>query len=102
MPGEEKYSPEEIEDGKVLAAIGYVGILFLVPLLVKPENKFCRDHAKQGLVCALAAIPVLVPFIGWMWGVFVVTCAVMGFFAAYNGEYKPLPLFGALAEKITI
>lgn len=101
MTGEREYSPEEIEDGKMLAAIGYIGILFLVPLLVKPENKFCRDHARQGFVCALAGLGVLIPFIGLLWGVFVVTCAVMGFLAASDGKYKPLPLFGPLAEKIT-
>ena len=30
---------KEIQDGKIFAVIGYLGILCLIPLLVKKENK---------------------------------------------------------------
>jgi uncharacterized membrane protein len=96
-----EFTPEEIEDGKLFSAIGYLGILFLVPLLAKPENKFCRAHAKQGLVMAIAWILVVIPFIGWLWGIFLLVCLIMGAIAAFNGKYQKLPLFGAIAEKLT-
>lgn len=95
------FTPEEIEEGKLFSAIGYLGILFLVPLLAKPENKFCRAHAKQGLVLAIAWIPAIIPFIGWLWWIFVLICMVMGIVAAAGGKYTKLPLFGAIAEKLT-
>jgi uncharacterized membrane protein len=96
-----EFSAEEIEDGKTFAGIGYLGILFLVPLLAKPENKFCRAHAKQGLVLCIAWIPAIIPFIGWLWGLFVLICMIMGLIAAFGGKYQKLPLFGAIAEKLT-
>ncbi len=40
----------EVDEGKALAAIGYLGILFLIPLLAKKDNKFCQHHGKQGAV----------------------------------------------------
>jgi len=42
-----EFSEQEIEEGRALAGIGYLWILFLVPLLAKPDNKFCKAHAKQ-------------------------------------------------------
>lgn len=96
-----EFSAEEIEDGKTFAGIGYLGILFLIPLLAKPENKFCRAHAKQGLVLCIAWILAVIPFIGWLWGIFVLVCMIMGLIAAFNGRYQKLPLFGVIAEKLT-
>ena len=96
-----EFSAEEIEDGKTFAGIGYLGILFLIPLLAKPENKFCRAHAKQGLVLCIAWILAVIPFIGWLWGIFVLVCMIMGLIAAFNGKYQKLPLFGMIAEKLT-
>jgi uncharacterized membrane protein len=97
----QEFSAEEIEDGKTFAGIGYLGILFLIPLLAKSENKFCRAHAKQGLVLCIAWILAVIPFIGWLWGIFVLVCMIMGLIAAFNGKYQKLPLFGAIAEKLT-
>ena len=96
-----EFSAAEIEDGKTFAGLGYLGILFLIPLLAKPENKFCRAHAKQGLVLCIAWIPVVIPIIGWLWGLFVLVCMIMGLIAAFGGKYQKLPLFGAIAEKLT-
>ena len=96
-----EFSAAEIEDGKTFAGLGYLGILFLIPLLAKPENKFCRAHAKQGLVLCIAWIPVVIPIIGWLWGLFVLVCMIMGLIAAFGGKKQKLPLFGAIAENLT-
>jgi len=95
------FTQEEIDDGKTFAGIGYLGILFLIPLLAKPDNKFARAHAKQGLVLCIAWIPVVIPFIGWLWGIFCLVCMIMGLIAAFGGKYQKLPLFGSIAEKLT-
>jgi uncharacterized membrane protein len=95
------FTQQEIDDGKTFAGIGYLGILFLLPLLAKPDNKFCRAHAKQGLVLCIAWILAVIPFIGWLWGIFVLICMIMGLIAAFGGRYQKLPLFGSIAEKLT-
>ncbi len=94
------FTAAEIEDGKVFAGIGYLGILFLIPLLAKKENNFCKAHAKQGLVLFVAWIPVLIPFVGWLWGVFCLVCMIIGLINAFSGKYTKLPLLGGIAEKI--
>ena len=94
------FTQQDIDDGKVFAGLGYFGILFLIPLLAKPDNKFCRAHAKQGLVLCIGWILAVIPFIGWLWGVFCLVCMIMGLINGFSGKYAKLPLFGSIAEKL--
>lgn len=117
---EQKILPPEIDEGKTLAAIGYLGILFLVPLLAKKENKFCQFHGKQGAVLfgmevigaivliILSVVLGFVPCAGWavslvLWLAFWV-CAlglsIWGLVMALKGEYWKMPVIAPLAEKV--
>lgn len=65
-----KADAKEIEEGKAFAAVGYIWVLFLVPLLAAKENKFAKFHGKQGTVlfgagtvCGIVAIVLLVVLI---------------------------------------
>jgi uncharacterized membrane protein len=124
MPEEKEKTPEapkpdakEIEEGKTYAAIGYLGILFLIPLLAAKDNKFAQFHAKQGMVlfiafiiCAIiASILFIIPIIGWFllgplaWLiVFIggVVLAIMGIVKALQGEYWKMPVLGGWAEQL--
>jgi len=97
-----EFTPEDIEDGKVFSAIGYLGILFLVPLLAKPDNKFCRAHAKQGLILFVAWIICgIIPFVGWFIGwpiIFVL--AIIGLVKAAQGQFWKVPWLGDIAAKL--
>ena len=37
-----KFDPKDVEDHKVMAALSYVGILFLIPLLVLTQSRFAQ------------------------------------------------------------
>jgi hypothetical protein len=38
--------PKDVADNKLVAALSYIWILFLIPLLAKRDSKFCQFHAK--------------------------------------------------------
>jgi uncharacterized membrane protein len=117
---EQKVLPPEIEEGKTLAAIGYLVILFLVPLLAKKENKFCQFHGKQGAVLfgfeviafiILIILTFILSFVSrvggvlttLLWLVFwvcVVGLSVWGLVMALKGEYWKMPVIAPLAEKL--
>ncbi|MEO0146308.1 MAG: hypothetical protein ABIM19_05695, partial [candidate division WOR-3 bacterium] len=42
--------PKVIEEGKGLAWLSYLGILFLVPLFVQRTNPYSMFHVRQGMV----------------------------------------------------
>lgn len=101
---------KDIQDNKAMAALSYIGILVLIPLLAKKDSKFAQFHAKQGLVNFIAliisSIIFVVPFIGWLIGgiayiVFLVL-AIMGIIAAAQGQYKSLPILSKFSHMMNI
>ena len=89
---------------KLLAAISYIGILFLVPLLAAKDDAFARFHANQGLVLFLVGIVLgiigIIPFVGpiiaGIGGIVTFVFAILGIINAINGAMKPLPLIGGI------
>jgi len=66
-PEAPKAGDKEIEEGKTFAGIGYLGILFLVPLLAAKDNKFAKFHGKQGMVlCGAGIVGGIVAVILWV------------------------------------
>ena len=99
-----------VEEGKIFAVIGYLGILCLAPLLLKKENKFALFHGKQGLVLFLgevaSGIISVVPFIGWLVGFlgFLVLgiLSLVGIIQALMGSYWKMPVVSDIADKFNI
>jgi uncharacterized membrane protein len=105
---------KDVEDNKVIAAIGYLWILCLVPLLGKKSSKFAQHHGKQGLVLTVVSIIlwvvgfilVFIPIIGWLvlfvaW-ITLIVLAVMGIIKSLNGEMWEMPILGEYAKKIKL
>ena len=96
-----------IEEGKIWAFIGYWGILFLVPLLAKKENKFAFFHGKQGLVLFVLWIIFwiigFIPVVGIISTIGFLLCiilAIVGMIMALQGKTWKMPILGDIAEKI--
>ena len=100
------FDHKDIEDNKVLAAISYLWILWLVPFLVKKDSAFAMAHAKQGLVLFIIEIAGLlvfwIPFIGWLLWLAVVIAAIIAFIKALQGEYCEIPGVKEIAKKINL
>jgi len=107
-----EFKTEVVDSGdpKVIAAIGYLWILFLVPLLYKKNDPLCLHHGKQGLVLfvfsilisIISAIPVigwLVGFVGWL---AVLGLTILGIINALRGDMWEMPYLGKFAKKIKI
>lgn len=103
-----KVSKKDIDDGKSIAWLSYLGLFLLIPLLVKPENTFCKHHAKQGLVMLLLwiAVSILSPFIGIVAPLAFLALAVIsivGIIQSLSGIYWKAPLgIYQLAQKFKI
>lgn len=101
---------KDIEDNKILAIIGYIGLLCLVPLLLKKESPYAQYHGKQGLVLLIVWVVVnmvaIVPILGWLVMIFGnILCVILmlvGILHAANGEMKELPVIGEYAGKLNL
>lgn len=106
--------PEEnkdVKEGKIWAIIAYLGILCLLPLLLKKENKFVLYHAKQGLVLFIGEFAVLIictvipplsiilgPIFTLIFGIY----SLIGIIQTLMGKYWKAPIISKWAEKISI
>ena len=105
---------KDTQDNRLVAAMGYLFILCLLPLLGKKESKFAQFHGKQGLALTIGAVVLwfagfvlaFIPFLGWLamflgW-IALVVLAIMGIMNALAGKYWEMPFFGKYAKEIKL
>lgn len=106
-------TPQEdliVKEGKIFALLSYFGILCLIPLLLKKDNKFAFFHGKQGLVIfifeVIAAFFNIVPLIGQLvWVIALLYFTVVSIIAIIQvlmGKYWRVPIIAPLADKIAL
>ena len=107
-----KFYANRVKDGissvassnnRLVAALSYLSILFLLPRLFCPEDEFARYHGRQGLTLFVFgiicdAISAAFP-IGWLLSLFRLYCIYKGMSNALNGLKLPLPYIGKYGEK---
>ncbi len=106
MPTKIEPDKKDIEENKAIAALGYVWVLCLLPLLLKRNSKFAQFHGKQGLVLfiieVIGSFIFAIPILGWALFVIVVVLAVLGAKNAWEGRYWQMPIFGHFVSKLNL
>lgn len=93
-----------IKDNKMIAVLSYLGILVVVPLLLKSEDAFVKFHVKQGIILVIGWIigMVLYPFmgLGFLIHITIVVFSIMGIINVSEEKMKDLPFVGEMAKKL--
>jgi len=113
-------NPEDVERGRLLAAVAYLPGLCFLGLLGAPENAFIGFHARQGFLLfvleialviffgiydgTLGRIPFVGPFVGYLvkfviWTTILLVTAFAAAKAA-SGEITRLPYLGDYVERV--
>ena len=85
------FDPKDVEESKVLACLSYVGILFLLPMLMRKDSKFCQEHARQGIVMFIAGLLGVIPVVGWIWAIVVLVVDVIAIINTLQGKFWKIP-----------
>lgn len=83
-------------DTKTTGIVAYLTWIGLLIAFLAGDKEGAKFHINQALVIFLFSLLVAIPFIGWIWGIFMFVCWIMGFIGAINGEEKPVPLIGGI------
>lgn len=102
---------KDVEENRYLAAISYLFVLCLVPLLLKKKSHFAQFHAKQGLVLTICWFVIwilgAIPLLGWLiimplGNLLMIILSVLGVLNTLAGKYWKLPYLYQYAEKIKL
>lgn len=101
---------EKQANDHLISAIGYLGILCLLPLLLRRDSEFAQHHGKQGLLLFVVWLVLwvgnIVPFFGqiaWVLGsIALVILGIMGIINALQGKKWEMPLLGPYAKQIKL
>lgn len=98
-----QFDTKDVAQNKAMAALSYVGILVLVPLLAKKDSKFAQTNAKQGVVTLIAMILVgWIPVIGWLLAAVIIVVDLIALISALQGKFWKVPLAYDLSKKLNI
>ncbi len=96
-----------IDENRLVAALSYLWILFLVPLLSgHKKDPFVNFHLRQGIALFILSVIVSfiawIPVIGWLIALLFSVLSVYAFIQALMGNKWKLPYIGQYAEKINV
>ncbi|MEO0249314.1 MAG: hypothetical protein ABIN58_07155 [candidate division WOR-3 bacterium] len=122
--------PKAVEEGKGLAWLSYLGILFLVPMLMYRQNPYVMFHVRQGIVLlglwivgfVIGILQIIlhiivgmidIPYAGCCVDaglgvvqiavyIFALVLSIIGIVKSLGGELWKMPLLGGIAEKIKL
>ena len=106
MPGKKSndhsFKQEDIDAHRITAALSYLWILCLIPLLTAKKSGFAQHHAKQGLILFILSFFGWVPFFGWIISLAIVIVSVLGLVKCLNGESWEIPFVHDWSHKIKL
>lgn len=96
------FDKKDIDENKLIAALSYLGLLCLIPLLAKKDSKFAQEHGKQGLVLLIAWMVIwvvgIIPILGWIVGfigsIVLLIVNLIALVKALMGEFWEIPVLG--------
>lgn len=101
-----QFDSNDIAATKSLAWLSYLGIFFIIPMLVNKNSAYSKFHVNQGIVYLIstvimyiiAMVCAIIPYIGIFLSlviyIFIFVLAIMGIVNAASGKAKKLPLIG--------
>lgn len=121
------FTESDINSNRNIAALSYVGILFLIPLARAKDSNFCKVHSRQGTavffysliisLITLASVMGLRWLVLWELGlsyiiynilagavgiamlILILVPVFSGAVAAFSGEYSSVPIVGKFVNK---
>ncbi|HCC21943.1 hypothetical protein A2480_03670 [Candidatus Uhrbacteria bacterium RIFOXYC2_FULL_47_19] len=94
------------DEQRLIAALSYIGILFLVPLLYSKKDEEIKFHLQQGIVLFVVDVVAIlvgwIPIIGWLLVLFALAASIYGFIQAWQGVRWEIPFLHKYARQIRL
>ncbi len=81
-------------NAKTTGIVAYFSWIGLGVAILAGDREGAKFHINQSLVIWLFSLLRHIAGVGWIWGIFILICWIMGLAAAINQEEKEVPLIG--------
>jgi len=100
------FDKKDIEENKYVAALSYLFLLCVIPLLLKKDSPFAQANAKQGVslsvIWVVGMLVFWIPFFGWLLWVMLFLVNLIGLIKTLSGEYWEIPVVKDISDKINL
>lgn len=83
-------------DAKTTGIVAYLTWIGLLIAFLAGDKEGAKFHLNQALVILLFGLLGAIPFVGWIWDVFMIVCWFIGFIGACQGQENEVPLIGKI------
>ena len=94
-----QYQPNNSENAKVASIlcywIGFIGWLIAFCISDR-KDPYVKSHLNQSLVINLFGLLTWIPVLGWIWGIFILICRIIGTVNAAQDKNGEVPLIGKI------
>ena len=87
---------ENMLSARTTGLVAYLTWIGFIIALIIGDRKNAMFHINQALIVNLFALLSAVPFVGWIWSLFMLVCWIMGLVYACREQEKEVPLIGRL------
>jgi uncharacterized membrane protein len=106
QPTSAQQPDRDVEENKIVAALSYLNILFLIPLFLKRESRFAQFHAKQGLVMFIlffaGQLIFWIPLFGWALFLLWLGADAVALVRTLQGQLWEIPIVNEWSKKISL
>lgn len=81
---------------KTTSLVAYLTWIGLLIAFLAGDREGAKFHLNQALVIMLFGLLGMIPFIGWIWSIFIFICWIIGLIAAINQTETEVPLIGKI------
>ncbi len=89
-----------------IAALSYLGLLILIPILTKKDDEFVQFHIKQGIILLIVwfvgMVVFMIPIFGQLAALALLVVTIIAFVKALNGDRWEIPVVADWAKKINL
>jgi uncharacterized membrane protein len=103
-------TPKPDEHDRMLAAVSYLWIFCVIPLVLRKGSPFVQFHAKQGAVLAITWFLLwvigVIPILGWIifffGSILLVAINLLAIVRAWHGEQWKIPYLNSYVEHLDL
>lgn len=89
-------NPSNKLDVKTTSILGYMTWIGFLVAIIAGDREGAKFYLNQALVFNILLIACVIPVIGWLWGIFMLVCFILGVIWAAEQQPTQLPLIGMI------